>query len=137
MRKIIIILFSGTILASCGIRRFQPVSEGYTGEVRVDSVVVFDSVFVDRIRIVKEKADTVYVTDARTEYKYKYLDRVKVDTLIQVQREVVTEVQEIEKPLTWWQRFRLKAFWWLLAAVGLWIGWKSRKLWLKINPAGL
>ena len=26
---------------------------------------------------------------------------------------------EVEKPLTWWQKFRQEAFWWLLGAVGV------------------
>ena len=25
---------------------------------------------------------------------------------------------EVEKPLTWWQKFRLEAFWWLVGALG-------------------
>ena len=39
----------------------------------------------------------------------------------------VVEV-EVEKPLTWWQTFRIGAFWWL---VGLaLIGWRRELLWL-------
>lgn len=116
MKRLTIFVTSGIwLLTSCGIARFQPVLEGYKGEVRVDSVTVYDSVYIDRIRTIKEKADTVYVTDWKTEYKYKYLDRVKVDTLILTQK--ITETQLVEKELTWWQNFRIKCFWPLVVAV--------------------
>lgn len=130
MKRIIIFLIAGMCLVSCATARFQPVSDTYSGEVRVDSVFVLDSVYIDRIRIVKEKADTVYVTDWKTEYKIKYRDRVKIDTL--VQEKVITQIREVEKDLTWWQNFRLKGFWVLLGLVALWIVWKIMKLWLHL-----
>lgn len=130
MKRIIIFLMAGICFVSCATARFQPVTDTYSGEVRVDSVFVLDSVYVDRIRIVKEKADTVYVTDWKTEYKIKYRDRVKVDTL--VQEKVITQIREVEKELTWWQNFRLKGFWVLLGLVALWIIWKIARLWLHL-----
>lgn len=44
------------------------------------------------------------------------------DTLV-VEKEAQEKevIKEVEKPLTWWQRFRIGAFWWLLLA-GL-AGW--------------
>ena len=38
------------------------------------------------------------------------------DTLIK-EAEIRTEIKEIEKPLSWWQKFRIEAFWWLLLGV--------------------
>ena len=38
---------------------------------------------------------------------YKYRTRTDVMTV------------EVEKPLTWWQKFRLEAFWWLAGALGV------------------
>lgn len=129
MKHLLQIAIFALLVTSCGIARFQPVLDTYTGEVRVDSVTVYDSVYIDRIRIIKAKADTIYVTDWKTEYKYKYRDRVKVDTLIQ--ERVITETQLVEKELTWWQRFRLKAFWWLLGVIALFVIWKIAKLYLR------
>ena len=103
MKRLTILLMSAILCASCSIARFQPVSDTSKTEVRVDSVFVYDSVYIDRIRVVKEKADTVYIVDRKTETKIKYLDRVKIDTLIQ--ERVVTQLQEVEKSLTWWQTF--------------------------------
>ena len=41
------------------------------------------------------------------------------DTLIK-EAEIHTETVEVEKPLSWWQKFRIDAFWLLVAAL-LWI----------------
>lgn len=125
MKRLIIFLMSGICLASCSVARFQPHTDTYSESVRVDTTFVLDSVYIDRIRTIKEKADTVYVTDYKTEYKYRYRDRVKIDTLIQ--ERVVTETQLVEKELTFWQTFRLKGFWYLLGVIALWIVWKIIK----------
>jgi len=128
MKSLLPFIFLILLTSSCGITHFQPHTDTYTGEVRVDSVMVRDSVYIDRIREIKTKADTVYITDVRTEYKYKYRDRVKVDTLVVTQTETVTEVREVEKELTWWQKFRLKGFWVLSGLVALWVIWKIARL---------
>lgn len=40
-------------------------------------------------------------------------------------------VVQVEKPLNWWQKFRINSFWWLLAAVVVLVLWCTRKLWLR------
>lgn len=132
MKRFIIFLTAGICLASCSTTRFQPVLDTYSESVRVDTTYVLDSVYIDRIRTIREKADTVYVTDVKTEYKYRYRDRVKIDTLIQ--KEVVTETQLVEKELTWWQRFRLKGFWYLLGLVLAYVLWRIVRFWLQKRP---
>lgn len=86
-----------------------------------------DTLWRDRIKTIREKGDTVFIHDSVTVYKSR--DREKHDTLVvrdsipvPVPVEVTKEV-EVEKPLTGWQRFRIGAFWWLLAitlGLGLW-----------------
>lgn len=49
------------------------------------------------------------------------------DTLYK-EAEIHTETVEVEKPLTWWQKFRIGAFWWLVGAVVLLLLWTFRKL---------
>lgn len=39
---------------------------------------------------------------------------VRDTVVVQKAAEIRTETIEVEKPLSWWQRFRLGAFWWLL-----------------------
>ena len=92
-------------------------------------VVVLDSVrFYDRDSIfVKEKGDTVY----KYVEKWRWRDRVKVDTFYRVVCDSVTveRVKEVkvDRPLTWWQKFRQGAFWWLAGAVLLLLLWTFRK----------
>ena len=81
--------------------------------VKVDSVRYLerDSVFV------REKGDTVY--------KYvehiRYRDRVKIDTVLKVRVDSVAfeRIKEVrvEKPLSWWQKSKIGAFWWLIGAL--------------------
>lgn len=49
------------------------------------------------------------------------------DTLYK-EAEIHTETVEVEKPLSWWQKFRIGAFWWLVGAVVLLLLWTFRKL---------
>lgn len=43
-------------------------------------------------------------------------------------RETITKEVKVEKELTWWQKFRIGAFWWLLGAVAALLLWTFRKL---------
>jgi hypothetical protein len=47
---------------------------------------------------------------------------------VQKQAEIITKEVEVEKPLSWWQNFRIRAFWWLLGAVAALLLWTFRKL---------
>lgn len=101
--KLTIFLASGILLTSCSAVRQIPVQRDSTTVTRIDSVLLVDSVYIDRIRVVKEKADTVYVTDTKTEIRYRYRDRVKIDTCFR-DREI-TQTVEVERQLTAWQKF--------------------------------
>ena len=95
---------------------------------RSDSVRFYDrdSVFI------REKGDTIY----QYVEKWRYRDRVKVDTLLRVRVDsvAVERIKEVpvEKPLTWWQTARIRAFWWLLGAVIVLLLWIFRKPLLKL-----
>ena len=43
-------------------------------------------------------------------------------------KETITKVEYKDKPLNWWQKFRIGAFWWLFGAVVLLLLWTFRKL---------
>lgn len=128
MKRLIIFLTAGICLLSCSTAHLQPHTDTYTGEVKVDSVKVVDSVYIDRIRTIQTKADTIYITYTKVEYKYKFRDKIKIDTLVQIREKVVTEVKEVEKKLTWWQNFRIKGFWYLLGVVAVFVIWKIVRL---------
>lgn len=55
------------------------------------------------------------------------------DTLIvQKEAEIRTETVEVEKPLSFWQRLEIGAFWWLCGAILLCLLWIFRKTIFKI-----
>ena len=113
------------LATSCGAARKQIETiylrdTTYISKVQVDSVFRRDSVFV------KEKNDTIYIYKEKVRDRYRLLRdtiyRHKVDS---VYIDKVREVK-IEKELTAWQKFRLRGFWALLAAIACWIVWKNK-----------
>ena len=43
-----------------------------------------------------------------------------------------TIVKEVEREFTWWEKVRLRAFWWLAGAVVILLGWTFRKQIIKL-----
>lgn len=121
----IVSLFLLLVLSGCSPKIYERVvyQKDTTYVSKVDSIYKYerDSVFV------KEKGDTVYKYVERVRYR----DRYKVDTLIKVMVdsvavERITEVK-VEKPLSWWQKFRIGAFWWLVTILLIGAVWIFRK----------
>ncbi len=56
---------------------------------------------------------------------------VRITDTVYTEATTVTKTIEVEKELTWWQRFRLDAFWLLFAAVILLLLWTFRKMIIK------
>ena len=96
-----------------------------------DSIHFRDSIYIREWM----KGDTVYVDRFRDRYLYRdrWRDsiRVKVDS-VAVER---TKEVKVERPLNAWQRFRIGAFWWLLALAA--VGWRKQILRLIKKAAGL
>lgn len=92
-----------------------------TNVVRIDSVRYYqrDSIFV------REKGDTVFQYVERIRYR----DRFRIDTLVQMRevRDTAFVERKVEKPLSWWQKARIGAFWWLCGALVLALCWIFRK----------
>ena len=53
---------------------------------------------------------------------------IHVRDTIRQEAQIIEKEVEIEKPLSWWQKFQIGAFWWLLGAVVLLLLWTFRKL---------
>lgn len=101
-----LILFSGCRIQGA----ISPVSRSDSTYVsKADSVYIRDSIYIDRWHTAVTKGDTVYVTDTRTEYKYRYRDREVHDTLF-VDRDVIVE-KTVPAELSSWDKFQKKAFW--------------------------
>jgi hypothetical protein len=125
MKRIILLGLAVLLLCSCGATRVQTQTiyvrdTTYVSKVQVDSVFRRDSVFV------KEKNDTIYI------YKEKVRDRYRLlrDTIYQHKVDSVyidkERVVKVERQLTAWQRFKMRGFWALLAAMACWIVWKNK-----------
>lgn len=69
------------------------------------------------------KPHTVYVPVAVPVHDTTYIEKEAQETIIE---------KEVEKPLTWWQKARLGAFWWLLAGLVGCLAWIFRKPLLKL-----
>ena len=91
-----------------------------TNVVRIDSVRYYqrDSIFV------REKGDTIFQYVERIRYR----DRFRIDTLVQMRevRDTAFVERKVEKPLSWWQKARIGAFWWLCGALVLALLWIFR-----------
>lgn len=126
MKRIILLGLVVLLLCSCGAARVQTQTiyvrdTTYISKVQVDSVYKRDSVFV------KEKNDTIYIYKEKVRDRYKFLRdtiyRYKVDS-VYVDKERVVKV---ERQLTAWQRFKMRCFWVLAAAVAAIGFWKFRR----------
>lgn len=121
----IVSLFLLLILSGCSPRIYERVvyQKDTTYVSKIDSIYKYerDSVFV------REKGDTVYKYVERVRYR----DRYKVDTLIKVMVDsvAVERIKEVkvEKPLSWWQRAKIGAFWWMVAILLIGVVWIFRK----------
>lgn len=87
---------------SCTTVKYVPVETVKTDSIRVvdvqrDSIFIMDSV------IIREKADTIYITRLHTEYK----EALRVDTLQVLRVDSVNTVIEVEKKLTKVQQLKM------------------------------
>ena len=128
MRKIVVILLLLLVATACTKRIYVPVETTHTEYVvqhTRDTLTRSDSVYVHEYT----KGDTVFIDKIKwfTEYKVRIVsDTVHVTDSVPKPYPVEV-VKEVEKPLTWWQRFRLNAFGWLLGAVGIAGVWIFRR----------
>lgn len=99
---VILLALAVLCMMSCTTTQYVPVETVRTDSVRIvdvrrDSVYVMDSV------IVKSKADTVYVTRWRTEYK----EVLRIDTFLCERVDTVTVEKVVEMQLTEWEELSM------------------------------
>ena len=99
---VILLALAVLCMMSCTTTQYVPVETVRTDSVRIvdvrrDSVYVMDSV------IVKSKADTVYVTRWRSEYK----EALRVDTFLVERIDTLNTIVEVEKKLSKWQQTKM------------------------------
>lgn len=123
----LMLLAAIVFVCSCQPVRYVPVETVKTDSIRVvdlqrDSIYVQDSV------IIRTKADTVYVTKWRTEYR----EALKVDTFLVQRVDSINTVVEVEKKLTKIQQLKMDVGTGVLWAVPILIAvfaiyWKLKK----------
>lgn len=116
--------------AACSPRIVEKVRTEYVyrDRVQVDTTIRRDSVFIEKYI----HGDTLRLVEYRERlvYQYKYLDRT--DTLIIRDTVQVETVRKVPAELNMWQRFRIGAFWWLLAVAAAAVCWIFRKPLLRL-----
>jgi len=89
-----------------------------------DSIHLRDSIYIREW----VRGDTVFVD--RWHDRVYYRDRWRDSIRVQHDTTAVYRTKEVkvEQPLRGWRRFRIGAFWWLLALAA--VGWRKELLWL-------
>ena len=131
MKQIALLICLLVIATGCSRKVYVPVENSvsrtdtvYSAKVRVDSVIIRDSVSVF------QKGDTVMITKYRDRYRVKELtDTVHQSAIDSVK---VSVPYPVEKALTPWESFRLQSFWYLIFASTICIVFIFRKQLIKV-----
>jgi len=131
MKQIALLICLLVIATGCSRKVYVPVENSvsrtdtvYSAKVRVDSVIIRDSVSVF------QKGDTVLITKYRDRYRVKEL----TDTVYQsaIDSVKVSVPYPVEKALTPWESFRLQSFWYLIFTSTICIVFIFRKQLIKV-----
>jgi hypothetical protein len=98
----LIAIFTAILVCSCSTVKYVPVETVKTDSVRVVDVQR-DSIYVRDSVLIRTKADTVYVTKWRTEYR----ETLKIDTFLVQRVDSINTVVEVEKELTRVQQLKM------------------------------
>ena len=122
MKRLLIILLallSALVLTGCATRRQLQVVDRITHDTLYQSNVHYDSIYVSQDKYIDRSRDTVYLRDVSVEYRYRHLR----DTIYKVQHDsipyqvTVTEVKEITRPLSLFDRLTHFTFWLVVGAL--------------------
>ena len=131
MKQIALLICLLVLATGCARKVYVPVESTvsrtdtvYSAKVRVDSVIMRDSVAVF------QKGDTVMITKYRDRYRVKEL----TDTVYQsaIDSVKVSVPYPVEKALTPWESFRLQSFWYLIFTSTICIVFIFRKQLIKV-----
>lgn len=131
MKQIALLICLLVLATGCARKVYVPVESTvsrtdtvYSAKVRVDSVIMRDSVAVF------QKGDTVMITKYRDRYRVKEL----TDTVYQsaIDSVKISMPYPVEKALTPWESFRLQSFWYLIFTSTICIVFIFRKQLIKV-----
>ena len=123
---LVVVLFS--LLSGCSPKIVERVHTEYvTQQVHHrDTIITKDSIYIREWM----KGDTVYVREYRDRFVYR--DRWRDSVQVREVHDTTAVEVKVEKPLSWWQKFRIGAFWWLLGALVAAVLWIFQKPILKM-----
>lgn len=108
------------VMCSCARVQYVPVETVKTDSVRVVDVQ-HDSIYVQDSVIVREKADTIFVTRWRTEYR----EALRVDTVQIVRTDSIQNIIEVERKLSKLQQTQMDigkgVMWAVPIIIALWL----------------
>lgn len=108
------------LICSCSTVKYVPVETLKTDSVRVVDIQR-DSVYIADTTIIREKADTVYITHWRTEYK----EALRVDTVQVVRTDSIQTIVEVERKLSKMEELKMNigsgVLWAIPILIGLYI----------------
>lgn len=105
-----------TLLVCCSCGSTKVVTQTVR-DVSVDTVylsnIQYDSIYVYQDKLVDRSRDTLYIKDKSIEYRYKLLrDTVRIVQRDSIPYEVtITEIKEIQRPLTWYDHLSRAILW--------------------------
>ena len=117
MRKFLFLILCAAFLFSCKAPRVVTVTE-YRDRVERDTITRTDSVYISRY--IREKGDTVFVTD--TLFKFKYLDKVR-DVYVHDSVPYEVQVQVPVRVRNGYDRFTSWGFWIFVILLLLRVAW--------------
>lgn len=118
------LLLTAFIIVGCSAPR--PVTQ-LVEHVQKDTVylsnIQYDSIYIMQDKLVDRSKDTIYIKDVSVEYRYKLLrDTVRVVQRDSIPYEVtVTEIKEITRPLTLYDKTCRACFWFLIGILGFYL----------------
>ena len=131
MKQIALFICLLVLATGCARKVYVPVESTvsrtdtvYSAKVRVDSVIMRDSVAVF------QKGDTVIITKYRDRYRVKELTDTVYQSVIDSVK--VSVPYPVEKTLTPWESFRLQSFWYLIFTSTICIVFIFRKQLIKV-----
>lgn len=122
MRRLAILTLASMLLCGCSATKYVPVETVRTEKEEVTRWRT-DTVTQGDTRLIYIKGDTVI--DRRERWRERV--REVRDTVYVERTDSVAVPYPVERQKTSWEEFRLKAFWWLVAAAGALVIWILRR----------
>lgn len=128
---VIVVVIVSALLISCGSQK--TVTQTVT-DIRGDTVYINtfqqDSVYIYENKLIDRSRDTIFIRDMSVEFRYR---KLTAPPLRIVQRDsipyevTVTEVKEIQRSLTLFDKLCRACFWFLATCMSLFIAHKLRR----------